>query len=170
MPPISSANCSRLSWTLPAEARWKQWHVYSAVLGHALLPVSTSAKRTAWKSNRPLSAKVLAERYRLAPRHLEPILQNLVHVGILTGVRGPRGGYELGRATTDITLNEMLDAALGPGTEAPVPFKESPLIASVVMPALSDAESALSRTLAGITVEMLVAHAKDSGIVKDLGL
>jgi hypothetical protein len=76
----------------------------------------------------------------------------------------------MGRAPADITLNEVLDAALGPGAEAPLPFKESPLIASVVMPALAGAESALSRTLAGITVEMLVARAKDGGFIKELGL
>jgi len=135
-----------------------------------LLAIASVVEIAVGATSRPLSAKVLAERYRLAPRHLEPILQNLVHVGILKGVRGPRGGYEMGRAPSDIRLNEVLDAALGPGPDAPVPFKESPLIASIVMPALSGAEAALSRTLAGITVEDLVARATDSGIAKQLGL
>ena len=34
---------------------------------------------------------------RLPPRHLEPVLQALVRHGILKGIRGPRGGYELAR-------------------------------------------------------------------------
>jgi Rrf2 family protein len=135
-----------------------------------LLAIASVVEIAIGATNRPLSAKVLAERYRLAPRHLEPILQNLVHVGILKGVRGPRGGYEMGRTPADIRLNEVLDAALGPGADAPVPFKESALIASIVMPALADAEAALSRTLAGVTVEDLVTHAKNSGIAKELGL
>ncbi len=33
---------------------------------------------------------------QLPPRHLEPVLQALVHAGILKGVRGPRGGYRAG--------------------------------------------------------------------------
>src|SRR3977135_1242447 len=44
---------------------------------------------------RPVAAKALAHRHRLPPRHLEPVLQALVRHGILKGVRGPRGGYEL---------------------------------------------------------------------------
>ena len=44
-----------------------------------------------------MAAKELATRHRLSPRYLEPVLQALVHHGILKGVRGPRGGYELAR-------------------------------------------------------------------------
>jgi Rrf2 family protein len=46
----------------------------------------------------PVAAKVLAERHKLPHRHLETLLQGLVHAKILKGVRGPRGGYELARA------------------------------------------------------------------------
>lgn len=45
----------------------------------------------------PVSAKALAARHGLPPRHLEPVLQALVRYGILKGIRGPRGGYELAR-------------------------------------------------------------------------
>src|SRR6187549_1319216 len=40
----------------------------------------------------PVSAKVLAERHALPARHLEPVLQALVRVGILKGIRGPLAG------------------------------------------------------------------------------
>ena len=43
----------------------------------------------------PVPAKALSERHHLPPRHLETMLQALVRTGILRGVRGPRGGYEL---------------------------------------------------------------------------
>ena len=46
---------------------------------------------------RPISAKTLATRHCLPPRHLESVLQSLVRVGILKGIRGPHGGYELAR-------------------------------------------------------------------------
>src|SRR6185503_14695512 len=58
--------------------------------------------------NRPVSAKTLAARQKLPPRHLEPVLQALVHDGILKGIRGPRGGYELARGRGDITAEDIL--------------------------------------------------------------
>jgi DNA-binding IscR family transcriptional regulator len=39
--------------------------------------------------DRPVSAKALAARHGLPPRHLEPVLQALVHDGILRGVCEP---------------------------------------------------------------------------------
>ena len=59
----------------------------------------------------PVAAKALATRHRLPPRHLEPVLQALVHHGILKGTRGPRGGYELAREKHRITADEILRAA-----------------------------------------------------------
>src|SRR3974390_2185339 len=47
----------------------------------------------------PVSAKALATRHKLPPRHLEVVLQALVRDGILKGIRGPRGGYEKFRGT-----------------------------------------------------------------------
>src|SRR5260370_916088 len=40
----------------------------------------------------PISAKTLAARHGLPPRHLEPVLQALVRCGILNGIRGLAGG------------------------------------------------------------------------------
>ena len=60
---------------------------------------------------RPVAAKALATRHRLPPRHLEPVLQALVRHGILKGIRGPRGGYELARDQRSITAEEILRAA-----------------------------------------------------------
>ena len=60
---------------------------------------------------RPVSAKALAARHALPARHLEPVLQALVRDGILKGIRGPRGGYELARERRRITADEILRAA-----------------------------------------------------------
>src|ERR1700729_3564145 len=61
--------------------------------------------------SRPVSAKALAARHALPPRHLEPVLQALVRDGILKGIRGPRGGYELARDRRGVTANDILRAA-----------------------------------------------------------
>jgi len=52
----------------------------------------------------PVSAKALAARHQLPPRHLETLLQGLVHANIFKGVRGPHGGYQLARERQHITV------------------------------------------------------------------
>src|ERR1700744_599439 len=71
-----------------------------------------------WRSS-PVAAKALAARHRLPPRHLETLLQGLVHAKILKGVRGPRGGYELARERRRITLAEIVRTAIGLSTADP---------------------------------------------------
>lgn len=109
---------------------------------------------------RPVAAKALATRHRLPPRHLEPVLQALVRHGILKGVRGPRGGYELARERRQISADDILRAA-GTVDEAEEPvIAESLLLNQVVLPALKQAEQAFSAALTRISVEEL-AHAAE---------
>jgi DNA-binding IscR family transcriptional regulator len=42
----------------------------------------------------------------------KPMLQGLVHHGVLKGVRGPRGGYKLGRDCDRISAEDILRAAV----------------------------------------------------------
>ena len=111
---------------------------------------------------RPVSAKALAGRHGLPPRHLEPVLQALVHDGILRGVRGPRGGYELGRRQQDITADEILRAAGTVDDEPNVPGSDLPgsdLIGQVVIPAIAQAERAFAAALGTIHLDDLVKRA-----------
>src|SRR5688572_33077524 len=96
---------------------------------------------------RPVSAKALASRHGLPPRHLEPVLQALVHEGILRGVRGPRGGYELGREPQQITAVEILRAAGTVDDEDDNHLPANGLISSVVLPAIAQAERAFGAAL-----------------------
>lgn len=112
--------------------------------------------------DKPVSAKALANRHGLPPRHLEPVLQALVHQGILRGVRGPRGGYELGREQQRITTVEILRAAgtVDDGDDDHLPA--TGLIASVVLPAIAQAERAFAATLDDISIDHLVRRARTS--------
>ena len=101
---------------------------------------------------RPVAAKSLAGRHRLPPRHLEPVLQALVREGILRGVRGPRGGYELARGEGDIAADEILRAAGTVDDPDSAPVAGSMLLSQVVVPALAKAEQAFSAALSRITV------------------
>jgi Rrf2 family transcriptional regulator, iron-sulfur cluster assembly transcription factor len=111
--------------------------------------------------DRPVSAKALATRHGLPPRHLEPVLQALVHDGILRGVRGPHGGYALARERDHIGIDEIVRAA------ATVRDDEdaiaSPLIADVVSPAVAEAERAFSGALSRINVDDLARRVEASG-------
>ena len=111
--------------------------------------------------SRPVAAKALATRHSLPPRHLEPVLQALVRHGILKGVRGPRGGYELARERRRITADDILRAA---GTAEEVDgasLADFRLLSQVVIPALGQAEHAFSEALARINVADLAQSAED---------
>jgi Rrf2 family transcriptional regulator, iron-sulfur cluster assembly transcription factor len=113
---------------------------------------------------RPVAAKSLAGRHRLPPRHLEPVLQALVRHGILKGIRGPRGGYEIAREQRRITVDDILRAAGTADEFEQMPLVDSSLLSKVVMPALAQAEHAFSAELARITVEDMARSAQ--GIMK----
>jgi Rrf2 family transcriptional regulator, iron-sulfur cluster assembly transcription factor len=115
--------------------------------------------------DRPVSARDLAARNGLPPRHLEPVLQALVREGILRGIRGPGGGYELAGARRDITAESILRAAGTVDEEDDVlPTATSPLLASVVVPAVSQAEQIFCEALARVSIEDMVHRAE--GMIK----
>src|SRR5258708_20156877 len=85
----------------------------------------------------PGAAKALAGRHKLPPRHLEPVLQALVRDGILKGVRGPHGGYELAREKKRITAEDILRAAGSAEEAGEPPLPASALVNALVRPPLA---------------------------------
>ncbi len=113
----------------------------------------------------PVSAKTLAARHGLPPRHLEPVLQALVRCGILKGIRGPRGGYELARDRRRVTANDILRAA-GTVDEADEKHAGSDLLTKIVLPAMANAEHEFGIALARISLEDM---ARDAQALKPAG-
>jgi Rrf2 family protein len=111
-------------------------------------------------NGRPVSAKALAARHKLPPRHLEPVLQALVRDGILKGVRGPHGGYELARERAAITADDILRAAGSAEEAGEPPLPPSALVTDVVCPALAEAERSFSAALARISVDKIAKQAE----------
>lgn len=109
---------------------------------------------------RPVSAKALAVRHSLPARHLEPVLQALVREGILKGIRGPRGGYELARERKRITADEILRAAGTIEDESEPLLNGQGLVNDVVRPAVVQAEKAFSIALGKINIEELARKAE----------
>lgn len=110
----------------------------------------------------PISAKALAARLELGPRHLESVLNALVRAGILKGVRGPRGGYELARERRRLTVADIVRAA--DGAQDGSGEITSALIASVIGPAIDRAAQAFLLELEKVTVEMLYSEAIARGL------
>jgi Rrf2 family protein len=111
--------------------------------------------------SRPVSAKALAARHKLPPRHLEPVLQALVHDGILKGIRGPHGGYELARDHRTITAEDILRAASAADDPDDVALPHSALVSDVVGPALAEAERMFSAALSRINIEDMARQAEN---------
>ncbi len=102
---------------------------------------------------------MLAAHHGLPPRHLEPVLQALVRCGILKGVRGPRGGYELARDRRRVNANDILRAA-GTVDEADEAQIGSEFLTKIVLPALTQAEQEFGIALARISLEDLARDAQ----------
>lgn len=105
----------------------------------------------------PVAAKALAQRLGLPPRHLEPLLQVLVRGGILRGVRGPKGGYELARERRRISVAEILRASLSEPDESPEPMPA--LIEHVVAPLAADISTKVLDGFEEVTVDDLCSKA-----------
>jgi Rrf2 family protein len=115
----------------------------------------------------PVAAKALAARHKLPPRHLETLLQGLVHAKILKGVRGPRGGYELARERRRISAGEIVRTAVGLSTADPDDINSrSKLLEKVVEPSVRKAGEPFLANLDAISIEDL-CDAADKAHVLD---
>jgi len=116
----------------------------------------------------PVAAKALASRHKLPPRHLETLLQALVHAKILKGVRGPRGGYELARERRRISVGEIVRTSIGLSTADPDEIgSRSKLLEKVVEPSVRKAGESFLANLDAITVEQLCEEAEKAHILAE---
>ena len=79
--------------------------------------------------------------------------------GILNGIRGPRGGYELARDRRHVSANDILRAA-GTVDDADTEHAGSELLDKIVLPAMATAEHEFGVALARISVEDLARDAQ----------
>ena len=130
----------------------------------SLLAIAAVIDVALYARGQPVAAKALAERHKLPPRHLEPVLQALVHAGVLKGMRGPRGGYELARERRRISVAEIVRVA--EATTASEADAAPALVSRVVMPAIAQAEAAFENALSAVTIESLCQEAEKLGLVE----
>jgi len=63
---------------------------------------------------KPVTTNDAAESLKVSAAHLSKVFQRLAKAGIVHAVRGPKGGYLLGRPLSEIRLLDVLEAVEGP--------------------------------------------------------
>jgi Rrf2 family protein len=119
----------------------------------------------------PVQSSEITGRQGIPRRYLEPVLQQLVRAGILTGMRGPRGGYRLARERRRITVGEIVRVvqAMEQGEDAIESNSGHALGFQVVRPLwLELREDAMTR-LDKVTIEELCLRAHKAGIPGEFG-
>ncbi len=123
-----------------------------------MLDVAFHGGRTA-----TVSAADIAERLGMARRGMEPLLQALSRAGLLESVRGPRGGYRLGRPRRDVRVSEIVAAAVADDAE----LTDGPggrLQTAVTEVLWRDLEGLLQSRLEALTLDDLIRQAAAAGI------
>src|SRR4051812_30481013 len=101
-----------------------------------------------------VSAADIAERLGQARRGIEPVLQALSRAGLLDSIRGPKGGYRLGRPPRDLRLAEIVATALDEDAAPDAPVGR--LQAVVVAPLWGELEALCREHLTRLTIADLI--------------
>ncbi len=117
----------------------------------------------------PVRSTDISRRQGIPRRYLEQVLQELVRKGVLSGQRGPRGGYRLARERRRITVGEIvrvvreLEGADDPANEP----SGSEIGVKVVRPIWSEMQDELMGRFDALTVEELCNRARAEHIASE---
>jgi Rrf2 family protein len=114
----------------------------------------------------PVQASEITKRQGIPRRYLEPALQQLVRAGVLTGGRGPRGGYRLARERRRITVGEIVRVvrSLETGDDPAEGEDGAELGRKVVRPLWLELQEEVMRRLDETTIEELCLRAHKAGV------
>jgi Rrf2 family protein len=117
----------------------------------------------------PVQSREITRRQGIPRRYLEQALQHLVRQGILTGVRGPRGGYRLARERRRITVGDIVRVVreMEANNNLIEKTQGSDLGHQVVRPLWQELQDGLMGRLDNMTVDDLCTRANQSGIVSE---
>ena len=117
----------------------------------------------AYHSNgQPVQSQRISSRQRTPGRYLEQSLQKLVKANILTGVRGPRGGYQLARERRRISVGEIVRIVTD--LEIENALTDSEISGKVLNPMWGKIQNTTLEQLDKITIEDLCIKANERGI------
>jgi Rrf2 family iron-sulfur cluster assembly transcriptional regulator len=105
---------------------------------------------------KPVSSKEISASQGVLPRHLEPLMQLLVHNGIMRGTKGPKGGYTLAMEKRKLTAGKILRVFL---SNEQVKNEPSELQKEIIAPLNKMAEESLLQLFDEITIDDLCKKA-----------
>jgi Rrf2 family protein len=95
-------------------------------------------------------------------------LQALSRSGLLESIRGPRGGYRLGRPRRDIHLDEVVRTAVSDDSGVSEDGPSGAMQTAVIDPLWSELDRELAARLQALTLEDLIRRAEASGMARPL--
>lgn len=114
----------------------------------------------------PVQSGEITRRQGIPRRYLEQVLQQLVRDGILSGVRGPRGGYRLARERRRITVGEIVRVVRAMETAVdPIEDPAGSILGhKVVRPLWLQLQEECMLRLEATTIEDLCLKARAAGV------
>lgn len=109
--------------------------------------------------NSPLGAlrgTEVCKKLELPERYLESEFQNLVHSGVLKSIRGPKGGYVLGREKRNISLMDIYS-----GLEKADKAKNLSNLSKFIESKINNH----SESIAKISLHDILQEARENGII-----
>jgi Rrf2 family iron-sulfur cluster assembly transcriptional regulator len=117
----------------------------------------------------PVQSGDITRRQGIPRRYLEQVLQRLVRAKILSGVRGPRGGYNLARERRRITVGEIIRIvrAMELSGDPLADDTGSELAVKVIRPIWLGLQSEVMTRLDELTIDDLCNDANKRGVVSE---
>jgi len=117
----------------------------------------------------PVQSGDITRRQGIPRRYLEQVLQRLVRAKILSGVRGPRGGYNLARERRRITVGEIIRIvrAMELSGDPLADDTGSELAVKVIRPIWLDLQSEVMTRLDEMTIDDLCNDANKRGVASE---
>ena len=119
--------------------------------------------------SQPVQSQDITRRQGIPRRYLEQALQKLVRAEILTGLRGPRGGYNLARERRRISIGDIVHVMRNTNqTDDPLENKNgSELTLTVIRPIWQNIETEMMANLNEISIDSLCQQAQKSGVISE---
>ncbi|MBF0438847.1 MAG: Rrf2 family transcriptional regulator [Magnetococcales bacterium] len=115
----------------------------------------------------PVQIRDVTSRQGIPQRYLEHVMQQLVKAGILKGVRGPRGGYLLGKERSRISVGDIARVVMDVATNdagLPADAATGPIGKKVIRPLWGEFQERILLMMDTITIEELTTRAFRSGV------
>ena len=114
----------------------------------------------------PVQSQEITRRQGIPRRYLEQSLQQLVRANVLTGVRGPKGGYSLARERRRISMGDIVRIVRDLETDYVTEIRQtgSELSEKVIAPAWHELQASIMGQLDKITVDDLCIQANAQGV------